>query len=329
MVALAAALLVSVPAAGRAQSPPMVPVADHHLHIQGPEVSALLLRVRARMPAAFAVMDEAVFAQRTGADALRMLDSAGTRQGVLLSEAYMFASPLVAADRLDVVPLTRAENRYSVETARASDGRLVACIAVNPLASSALAEIAYWREAGGAACLKLHLGNSGVDLMARSQVGAVRDVVAAARQAGLGIVVHLRGSPAYGAAQARAFIRDILPAAQGVAVQVAHGAGWGGLDDSTLVALAAFGRAIAAGVPGTDWLVIDLSLVVLDERTDPALAQRLAGLMREIGLTRFVIGSDWPARYAPKQHMALLMSQVPLTPAEWSVVAANRAAYLR
>ena len=52
---------------------------------------------------------------------------------------------------------------------------------------------------------------------------------------------------------------------------------------------------------------------------------RLAGLMREIGLDRFLMGSDWPARATPGDYNNLLEAQLPLTRAEWIEVLSNRA----
>jgi predicted TIM-barrel fold metal-dependent hydrolase len=51
--------------------------------------------------------------------------------------------------------------------------------------------------------------------------------------------------------------------------------------------------------------------------------------MREIGLDRFLMGSDWPARATPGDYNKLLEAQLPLTRDEWIVVLGNRATVFR
>src|SRR4051812_6428476 len=77
--------------AGERALPPAV--ADHHLHIQSPAISSELKRRIASAPEQFAIFNAALLETRTGQDALQVLDAAGIERGVLLSMAYMFASP--------------------------------------------------------------------------------------------------------------------------------------------------------------------------------------------------------------------------------------------
>ena len=58
-------------------------------------------------------------------------------------------------------------------------------------------------------------------------------------------------------------------------------------------------------------------VVVLWPRTNKDRLGRLAALMREIGLRRFLMGSDWPACATPGDYHKLLEVQLPLTRAEW------------
>lgn len=302
--------------------------ADHHMHIQGPGITAELRREAARNPKVFEGLDKKILEQRTGKDALKVLDAAGIHTGVLLSEAYMFASPMAKPDHLEVARLTRAENQYNVTAAAESGGRLVAFIGVDPLAANAIPEMEYWVKAGGARGVKLHLANSGFDFHSPVEVRKLAEFFGAARAAKMPIVIHVRNSANYGAKEARIFVQDVLPAAGDLPVQVAHGTGWGGLDDATLSALAVFAEAIAEHRPGTKNVVFDLALVVTNDKTDHAQAQRLADLMRQIGIRRFVLGSDWPALYTPGQYYKLLVTQVPLRAEEWKQIFQNRAPYL-
>ena len=320
------ALGLTATAAAGADSPFASPRADHHLHIQGPQLSQALAQLKARDPAVVQGVDPAVLKPRTGAEALRLLDAAGIRKGVLLSEAYMFGSPLMAPDNPDVAALTRAENSYNVAEARASGGRLVAFVGVDPLAPSAPAEIDHW--AGAAAGVKLHLANSFFDFGDPAHMARLREVFAQARGRRMPIAVHLRNRVQWGAAQADAFIDQVLPAAKGLVVQVAHGAGWGALDQPTVAALEAFGAAIAAKKPGTSALAFDLALVTAPwtKPDDPA---RFVEAMRKAGIERFLFASDWPAKYTPAQEAAFLQATLPLGAAEWRTILGNEARYLR
>jgi predicted TIM-barrel fold metal-dependent hydrolase len=314
------------PSLSAAELPP--PVADYHLHIQSKALSEVLEHVLAQHKDLFAGMSPALFNPRSGADALRVLNKAGIRNGVLLSEAYMFTSPFFDLHNIDKERLTREENAFDVAQAAQSGGRLVAFISVNPLSPTATREIAYWKRTGGASGIKLHLANSGFDFGRPTDIEALRRVFSEAYRDKFPIIIHLRNRQGYGAAQANTFINEILPSAGNVPVQIAHGGGWGGLDDETIASLSVFSQAIAAHRPGTERLTFDLALVVLDEHTDPGRAQHFVDLMRKIGIERFAMGSDWPAVYTPSEYADLVERQLPLKPEEWRVILSHRADYL-
>ena len=303
------------------------PRADHHMHIQGPEISAALARLQVRNPALLQGVDPAVLKPRSGADALRLLDAAGVERGVLLSEAYMFGSPLMAPDHPDVAALTRAENAYNVSEARKSGGRLVAFIGVDPLSPAARPEIDHW-AGHGAAGVKLHLANSLFDFGDGAHMEQLRLVFAAARRRRMPIVVHLRNRSQWGATQVNAFVEQVLPAADGLGVQIAHGAGWGALDEPTVAALDAFAAAIAARKPGTRLLAFDLALVSAPW-TKPQDPGRFVEAMRRAGLERFLFASDWPAKYTPAQEAAFLTGALPLSESEWRAILRREAGYLQ
>ncbi len=97
--------------------------------------------------------------------------------------------------------------------------------------------------------LKLHFGNSDVDLDNPANVAQVRKIFAAANGYRMAIVVHMRTSidnqRKYGADEARVFLNELLPAAPDVPVQIAHLAGAGGYEAATDSALSVFTDAIA------------------------------------------------------------------------------------
>ncbi|MDT9600666.1 amidohydrolase family protein [Sphingosinicella rhizophila] len=323
--------LASAPLAAQAPSFPP-PLADHHMHINGEGVVNWMRRMAEKSPEDVAGMSEDIFRTRSGTDALRELDRAGIKQGVLLSAAYMFASPMLPTE--DMAAKMRAENRYVVDAAKASGGRLVAFVGINPFAGNALEELSYWSR-HGASGIKLHMGNSELDLASPDHVSKLASFFGAARVARLPIVIHLRGRADYTADGVRTFIDRILSQAGDLPVQIAHGGSYGGTDPVTLDAIRAYGDAIARKAPGTENLVIEISAVAqfdLSQGKDlKAHQDRVAQYveeMRKIGMDRFVFGSDWPALSPPTEYFAAERTKLPITDAEWADIADNRAPYL-
>lgn len=314
----------------RGERRPIVSAADHHLHIQSPEASAELRRVAQRMPAMFAQLNPALLEPRRGVDAVRELDDAGITQGVLLSEAYMFSSPFATPGMVNAAELTRQENRFNVDAALASNGRLKAFVGINPFSDFALDELHHWAGKPGVSGVKLHLGNSGFDPQAPAQVSALAEFVGAVRGTGLPLLVHVRHPGPFDPSAAKIFIDAVLSRAEGITVQLAHGGGGGGVADSVEV-LENYAEAIERGAPGSSGIIVDLSVVLVLDPTSAEnvfLIERFVQIARRIGIERFVMGSDWPSLCSPREHDALITSQLPFTTDEWARIAANRAPYL-
>ena len=246
----------------------------------------------------------------------------------------MLSSPMLGWDGkwdkdIDIARLTREENAFNVAAARNSGGRLVAFVGINPFSANALNELHFWAGQPGVAGIKLHLANSGFEPRSPTMVATLARFVDEARVSNMPLVIHVRNASDYSQRDAEIFIERVLPHAGDLPVQIAHAGGWGGLDDATLDALQAYRDAIARHAPGTRNLRFDLAVVVLWPRTNTHRLDRLAGLMREIGLDRFLMGSDWPARATPGDYNKLLEAQLPLTRAEWIEVLSNRASVFR
>lgn len=338
-LALFAALLALAQEAGRAEPAPR---ADHHMHIDSKLITDHLRAMQAAYPDIFDGISSDLFLERSGEDAVRELDRAGIDKGVLLSTAYMFGfagvplEPAVMAERM------RGENRFNVDAALASKGRLVAFVGINPFAPNALDELAYWAQQQGASGVKLHLGNSGFDTADAGQVEALGRFFAAANKAHMPLVVHLRGAAPFNAASVNIFIDKVLAQAGDLPVQIAHGGGYAGIDQPTLEALGAYGDAIARKAPGTANLVLDMSAVMTfdpaklpgakestETRTPEEMRRLYAAGMRKVGLDRFVLASDWPALAPPAEYFARERAMLPVTPAEWKQLCENLAPYLR
>ena len=136
--------------------------------------------------------------------------------------------------------------------------------------------------------MKLHFGTSGVDLTNPEHVEKVRRVFEAANTHRLPIAVHVRASPESGHEHAEVLLNQILPAAPGVPVQIAHLWGGAGFSEG---ALAAYADAAAARRPATTNLYFDIASVI---RNDQGALKRAAASMRRIGMERIVYGSDGP-----------------------------------
>lgn len=344
LLAVAAATLLATGSAHGQEPGPAAPAprADHHIHIQSRLISDWLREMQAAVPKAFDGISDDLFAVRSGRDAVRELDRAGIEKGVLLSMGYMFGFAPVPLAPEEMARRMRAENRFNVAAARASNGRLIAFVGINPFKSNALAELDYWSRNRGASGVKLHLGNSGFDPGNPEQVQQLAALFAAASKARMPLVVHLRGAAPFNAVNVGIFVDKVLSQAGDLPVQIAHGGGYGGVDQPTLDALAVYGRAIARKVPGTANLVFDLSAVAQfdpskapepkdpsDTRSVEEMRAAYVAAMRGIGLDRFVLASDWPALHPPARYFEIERTMLPVTEAEWQQLCANLAPYLR
>jgi predicted TIM-barrel fold metal-dependent hydrolase len=301
------------------------PVGDYHQHV-------------------FSAQDVALAGPQSGLqpldakDLIGLLDAAGIRQATLLSVAYNFGKPgRQLEDELDKV---RRENDWTAAQAARYPDRLVAFCSFNPLKDYAIAELE--RCAGGqdgappiARGIKLHFGNSDVQLDDPAHVARLHEVFAAADRHRMAIVVHLRASISkgrpYGARQARIFVEQLLPAAPGVMVQVAHFAGTGpGYEDPPArEAMAVLAAAVAQHDPRTRNLRFDVASIV-DRDITPGTAKLVADLIRQVGANRVFYGSDAAqgGNLRPKEAWAAFR-KLRLTADEFAQIANNVPPYFR
>ncbi|MFC5437824.1 amidohydrolase family protein [Rhodanobacter umsongensis] len=311
-------------------SPRLVPVlVDHHVHLNAPAIQAFLPDF-CKSVSRFGKCDPALTTPHTPADLLTAMDKAGIKRALVLSTGYLAESPMIDPPRADAASLMHAANDWTVDLVRRHPARFRAFIAVDPLRPTALPEIARWRGNAAVAGLKLHLTSSGVDLRRDKDVAALGQVFAAAARNHWAILIHLRTQRAdYGATDVRRFIKDVLPAAAGTPVQIAHAGGWGGVDKATLSALGAFADAIETNPEAFRQVWFDLS-GVWTGKTPDAEKIALAALIRRVGPRHFLSGSDWPYNgtdLADYYHRTY--PQLPLTPKEWAVIRSNIAPYAR
>jgi len=282
------------------------PLADHHQH--------LFQSSRAATPEL----------AKTAKDLIAQMDQARIRQGAVLSIAYSFSNPN-RPPLQNEYDLVKAENDFTREQVAQYPRRLIAFCSVNPLKDYALDEIRRWQQKPGTCKgLKLHFGNSDVDLLNPRHIEQLRSVFRAANQNKLPIVVHIRPSVdrnrPWGATQAQAFLDQVLPEARDITVQLAHLCGAGSYDKSIDSALEVFVNAIAAKDNRTRKLVFDISGVWLNDwgEQKALVAQRV----RQIGFKRIYFGSD-----AAVPAALLEFHTLPLTANEFRMIEKNRAVY--
>lgn len=261
---------------------------------------------------------------------VRDMDETGIERAVVLSVAYFFGSPLRTWPG-DEYANVRAENDWvAAEAARYPD-RLIAFCGVSPLKDYAEREVRRCASELRMKGLKLHFRSSRVNVLNPEHLDKVRRVFRTANELGLAIVVHTNVRP-YGREQAEVFLKELLPAAPNVVVQIAHL--WGG-NEFVPAALGVFADAVAAKDPRTKNLYFDLTEVEAAAAitSDPSATMReFARLLRRIGLRRILYGSDAAATPdAPPTALrwARLRRQLPLTNEELRIVASNVAPYAR
>lgn len=305
--------------ASTAQSRPgSAPLVDHHQHLFSPAAVALAPGV------------EPVDAARMVA----LLDAAGIGRAAVLSLAYQFGNPNRPPVENEYARV-REENDWTSRQVTRFPDRLRGLCSINPLKDYARQEIARCaKDPQLRHGLKMHFGNSDVQLDNPDHVARLQAVFRAANAEGMAIVVHMRPSVTrkreYGAAFARTFLAEVLPAAPDVPVQVAHLAGAGSyaagpVDD----ALGVLAEAIGRKDPRVEHLFVDVSGVAglgpWKEHT-ALIARRI----REIGVERILYGTDGAGgrNPSPTSGWAAFL-ELPLTEAEFAAIARNVAPYMR
>jgi predicted TIM-barrel fold metal-dependent hydrolase len=262
---------------------------------------------------------------------IRELDAAGIERAVVLSVAYSFSNPNKSPVR-DEYAHVMAENDWTSAQVAQYPDRLIAFCSVNPLRSYALKEIARCaRDPNLRTGLKLHFGNSDVNLEDQQQVEMLRSVFRAANRYGMAITVHMHANVdhhrPYGARQAQIFLEQLLPEAPNVSVQIAHLAGSGGYDDPTDQALSVFIEALQRGDPRMKNVYFDVCSVVVPKMTEEK-SKLMVQRIRQIGVEKLLYGSDAAtADNLPKDAISR-WHQLPLTNEEFRRIETDVAPFL-
>ena len=298
----------------------LTPAADHHQHLFSADLAAVLAQ------------GNPGFQPITARDVIANLDAAGIQKGLILGTAYLYGSP--SRNFPDEYARVRAENDWDAAQAAQYPGRLIAFCGFNPLKDYALEELERCsRDPRLNRGIKMHFGNSAVQLENPQHLEQVERVFRAANAHHMAIVIHMRASISrklpYGAQQAQIFLDSLLPLAPDVVVQIAHLAGTGpGYNDPPAdSAMAVLADAVQRGDPRTKNLWFDVTTVV-DSAITPAQAALVAKRIRQVGPRRVLYGSDAAPVGLPKprQWWAAFL-KLPLTHEEFEQIARNVAPY--
>lgn len=292
------------------------PAVDHHQHLFSPATTA----VSGATPV-------------SAKDLTLLLDEGGIRRAVVLSLAYQYGNPNRPPVEEEYAKV-KSENDWTSQQVAQFPERLRGICSVNPLKEYAVKEVdrcaqdPFLRTG-----LKLHFGNSDVDLLNPEHVEKLRAVFRAANRNKMSIVVHLRSNYShrrpYGAEQAQSFLDNVLTEAPDVTVQIAHLAGAGGYDDPYAdQALGVFIEAISDSDPRTQNLYFDVSGVAgIGEWNEKS--NLIASRLRQIGLERILFGSDGTPEILRPRDAWADFCKLPLTGSELEIIQSNRAPYFR
>jgi predicted TIM-barrel fold metal-dependent hydrolase len=293
-------------------------IIDYHQHLYSPEAGAR------SSPGPNGIDADFLVAQ---------LDAAGINRAVVLSVAYSFSNPNKPPVPNEYAHVMAENNWTSAQVAKYPH-RLLGFCSVNPLRPYALEEVARCgKDPNLRTGLKLHFGNSDVNLDNPGHLARVRRVFRAANENHMAIVVHMHTNidhhRPYGAKEARIFLEQLLPEAPDVVVQIAHFAGGGGYDDpATDAALSVFVKAIEREDPRMKNVYFDVCGIAIPGTWENK-ADLLVKRVRQIGTHRLLYGSDAAtADNLPKDALKRWHS-VPLTQEEFRDIDNNVAPYLR
>ncbi len=258
-------------------------------------------------------------------DLVALLDEAGIQKAVVYSNANNFDGLMSRGG--DEYADVRAENDWLAAQVMRHPGRLIAFCSFNPWKEHALAELARCAKNPAFRGVKLHFGNSAMDLDNPTHVAKARRVFEAANRMGWSLNVHTNASPGWGVRQADIFLNQLAAAAPDVQVVVNHLTG-GAFNDKEVLAL--FANAISSGNPAARNLYFEIAQLPFGNRSN-ADYDWIVRYMRQIGLNRIYYGSDGPnwGGLPPEKMWKFVRSDLPLTRGEFRILARNVAPWAR
>lgn len=273
---------------------------DYHVHLQDSATIELGYQMLKAMQTEPEKMDSVFLDADT---IIERLNKAGFEYAWILSNAYLFGSPLVTVE--NEYEEVKKQNDWIAAQAARYPKRLKAFISVNPLKPYALDEIARCAANKRFTGLKLHFANSEINLFDTAQVAQLQKVFAAANKYHLLMLVHFRSGQDWdGFANTKVLLEQLMPYAKDTKVVIAHMAGWGGYDESSDKALKLIAAYLHEDNAYSKNLYVELSAVfplTLNEDYEPPknkddwnAIEELKKRVSEIGTDHVLFGTDFP-----------------------------------
>ena len=315
------------------------PPTDFHTHLRSPVATEQFQKILKLFGENLAPRDYMVC---TADKLIGVLDAAGIEKAAVLSVAYIFSMPdLEIEEELQKV---QAENDWVAGQVALYPKRLIGFCGVNPLKDYAVNEIARCAKNPNFKGIKLHFSNSKVNLTDADHIDRLKKVFFAANSAGFSIVIHMRTrNPDYGFQEAQTFIKEVIPSAPDVTIQIAHMAGWGGYDPPTDKAMEAFVQAVKAEtldqrvyfdisytipLSSNKWVQGENSMSTEDtEKWQAEAGERLVRRIHQIGINHFLFGTDW-MQQEPSEYLKILHERMEIKPAELNDLLMNSAPFI-
>jgi len=273
---------------------------DYHVHLQDSATVELNYKMLKALHIEATKMDSVFLDADT---IIERLNKASFQYAWILSNAYLFGSPIVAVE--NEYESVKKQNDWIADQAARYPDRLKAFMSVNPLKPYAVQEITRCAATKRFTGLKLHFANSKVNLLDTAQVKQLQKVFAAANKNHLLMLVHFRSGQKWdGFANAQILLKQLMPFVKDTKVVIAHMAGWGGYDGSSDKALKLIAAYLHQHNAYSKNLYLETSAVFplsLNEdykppknKTDWDPVAALKKQISEIGVDHILFGTDWP-----------------------------------
>ena len=261
----------------------------------------------------------------TAEQLLKHVDAEGIKRAVVLSTAYWFGSGASSKPEKGEYEKVRRENDYVAQQVGLFPERLVGFCSFNPLKDYALEELERCAKNPNLTGLKLHLGDSRVDLLNAQHLERIRQVFRSANENKLPILVHTHGPGGSIPEKTKAFVNQVLPVASDIPIIIAHLGGDGPNYDGE-EAVQVYANVIASGDQRMKNVYFEVaSEVTLD--TPPETLALVAKRLRQLGLQRVLYGSDRAGTRedrSKKGNWGLnAFRRLPLTEQEFRIIAGN------
>lgn len=258
------------------------------------------------------------------------MDDAGVKKAAVASVAFWFGRPIWKIE--NEYAKVRAENDWLAEKVALYPARLVGFCSFNPLKDYALEELDRCAKNPKFKGLKLHIGNSRVDVLNPEHIEKLRNVFRAANAKRFPILVHLRasgGGSNYRRPHGEAFLNQVLPVAPDIPIVIAHMAATGpGYDHDDVFEV--YANAAEKRDPRMKNVYVDVASAAIQD-TPPETLALIAKRLRQFGLQRVLFGSDRSVEFGnePPKLAWESFRRLPLTEKEFRTVAENVAPYMR